>query len=179
VLKSQFNSAWNYFSAHELGETVLGYWQAWFDQADINHFDNNNGYYRYGPDIRGLDLVDPDLCSEVQTEEGHMMMPDIQWRAKRTHQVKILGSFPLVHLGMRREVTFYHIEYTEREIQYLTYACDRGEVKANLVRFVDEGRKRRDFLKNDNTKINAQITRFSNGSPRIIIFAVYFLNALQ
>jgi hypothetical protein len=78
VLKSQFNSAWNYFSAHELGETVLGYWRTWFDQADINRFDNNNGYYRYGPDVGGLDLVDPDLCSEVQTEEGPVMMPDIR-----------------------------------------------------------------------------------------------------
>ena len=44
VLKSEFNTAWNYFSAHELGDVILGYWRTWFNQADTNHFDTQNGH---------------------------------------------------------------------------------------------------------------------------------------
>jgi len=56
VLKSEFNTAWNYFSAHELGDVVLEYWWTWMNQANNDHFDNNAGYYRYDALIGGLEL---------------------------------------------------------------------------------------------------------------------------
>jgi hypothetical protein len=77
VLKSEFNTAWNYFSAHELGDVILEYWRTWMNQADNDHFDNNNGYYRYDTSIGGLELVDLELCSPVRTDSGLVMMPDI------------------------------------------------------------------------------------------------------
>ena len=33
VLKSEFNTAWNYFNARELGEQITGYWSEWLDRA--------------------------------------------------------------------------------------------------------------------------------------------------
>lgn len=33
VLKSEFNTAWNYFNAKELGETVTKYWAEWLERA--------------------------------------------------------------------------------------------------------------------------------------------------
>ena len=33
VLKSEFNTAWNYFNAKELGETIIGYWTEWLERA--------------------------------------------------------------------------------------------------------------------------------------------------
>jgi hypothetical protein len=38
VLKSEYNLAWNYFSARELGETVIGYWRDWLKCADSREF---------------------------------------------------------------------------------------------------------------------------------------------
>jgi hypothetical protein len=38
VLKTEFNTAWNYFSASELGETVLGYWREYADRIDRRDF---------------------------------------------------------------------------------------------------------------------------------------------
>jgi len=78
VLKSEFNTAWNYFSAHELGDVVLGYWRTWMNQADNDQFDNQSGYYRYDASIGGLENVDRDLCSPVRTSDGLVMMPDIR-----------------------------------------------------------------------------------------------------
>lgn len=79
VLKSSFNTAWNYFNAHELGETVLGYWRTWMDQAANNHFDYNSGMGRDDGDIGGLHGTDPQFLTEVQTNVGTtVMMPDIR-----------------------------------------------------------------------------------------------------
>jgi hypothetical protein len=38
VLKSEYNLAWNYFSARELGDTVIGYWREWLKCADSREF---------------------------------------------------------------------------------------------------------------------------------------------
>jgi len=78
VLKSEFNTSWNYFSAHELGETVLGYWRTWMNQADSDQFDAQAGYYRFDASIGGLEDVDRELCSPVRTSDGLVMMPDIR-----------------------------------------------------------------------------------------------------
>jgi len=78
VLKSEFNTAWNYFSAHELGDVVLGYWRTWMNQADSDQFDAQAGYYRFDASIGGLEDVDRELCSPVRTSDGLVMMPDIR-----------------------------------------------------------------------------------------------------
>jgi hypothetical protein len=38
VLKTQYNLAWNYFNAHELGDTIFGYWREWLIRADTGTF---------------------------------------------------------------------------------------------------------------------------------------------
>ena len=40
VLKSEYNLAWNYFSARELGDTVLGYWKEWLIRASLREFNS-------------------------------------------------------------------------------------------------------------------------------------------
>ena len=37
VLKSEFNTAWNWFNAKELGDIILGYWKDWHAVADAGH----------------------------------------------------------------------------------------------------------------------------------------------
>jgi len=78
VLKSEYNTAWNYFSARELGDTVLGYWRTWFNRAATNTFNDNEGYHRFDSTLGGLEGVDTSLCTEVRTQEGLRMMPDIR-----------------------------------------------------------------------------------------------------
>ena len=40
VLKTQYNIAWNYFNAHQLGDTIFGYWREWLLRADTGEFNN-------------------------------------------------------------------------------------------------------------------------------------------
>ena len=34
VLKTEYNTAWNYFNAKELGDTIFGYWRDWWLHAE-------------------------------------------------------------------------------------------------------------------------------------------------
>jgi hypothetical protein len=34
VLKTQYNTAWNYFNSSQLGDTIFNYWREWLDRAD-------------------------------------------------------------------------------------------------------------------------------------------------
>ena len=38
VLKTQYNLAWNYFNAHQLGDTIFDYWREWLRRADSGEF---------------------------------------------------------------------------------------------------------------------------------------------
>jgi hypothetical protein len=79
VLKTSFNTAWNYFNAHELGDQVLGYWRTWMDQAAMNHYDSNSGFYRMDDSLGALTGVDPEFLTEVTTSEGtRAWIPDIR-----------------------------------------------------------------------------------------------------
>jgi hypothetical protein len=47
VLKSEFNTAWNYFNAKELGDTITGYWREWTDRGIRGELGNNSLYPEY------------------------------------------------------------------------------------------------------------------------------------
>jgi hypothetical protein len=38
VLKTQYNIAWNYFNAHELGDTIFNYWREWLHRNDTGEY---------------------------------------------------------------------------------------------------------------------------------------------
>jgi len=40
VLKTQYNLAWNYFNAHQLGDTIFGYWREWLRRSDTGDFND-------------------------------------------------------------------------------------------------------------------------------------------
>jgi hypothetical protein len=40
VLKTEYNTAWNYFSAAQLGNTILGYWSEWLTRAETQSFND-------------------------------------------------------------------------------------------------------------------------------------------
>jgi hypothetical protein len=70
VLKSVFNTAWNYFSARELGETVLNYWRDYSIRAELD--DYNVKFPMFSASHGGLDGVRSDLCSEFLTINGRV-----------------------------------------------------------------------------------------------------------
>jgi hypothetical protein len=77
VLKSTFNSAWNFFNAKELGETVLGYWRNYCVRAENDSF--NIVYPKYSHDLHGLkDRLDPEFASLFHVRTGLRPMPDIR-----------------------------------------------------------------------------------------------------
>jgi hypothetical protein len=42
VLKTEFNTAWDYFSVHKLKEVLFEYWREWLDRADRGDFITND-----------------------------------------------------------------------------------------------------------------------------------------
>jgi hypothetical protein len=76
VLKTVFNTAWNYFSARELGETVLGYWRDYIIRAENS--DYNVKFPMFSASHGGLDGVCSELCSEITTVNGSHLMPDVR-----------------------------------------------------------------------------------------------------
>ena len=40
ILKSTYNTAWNYFNATELGASMLGYWREWYERAERGDYDD-------------------------------------------------------------------------------------------------------------------------------------------
>jgi hypothetical protein len=76
VLKSEFNTAWNYFSAKELGDTVLGYWRSWLAAAESNTY--NIRYPAFSGETGDLEDVSASRCVIVDTPTGPHPIPDIR-----------------------------------------------------------------------------------------------------
>ena len=45
ILKTQFNTTWNYFSALQLSDHIFGYWRGWIDQAKTGSFNIEFPWY--------------------------------------------------------------------------------------------------------------------------------------
>jgi hypothetical protein len=76
VLKSEFNTAWNYFSAKELGDTVLGYWRGWLAAAESNAFSIR--YPAFSGDLGDLEGIEAARCVVVNTSSGPSPVPDVR-----------------------------------------------------------------------------------------------------
>jgi hypothetical protein len=69
VLKSEFNTTWDYFNASELGNTILGFWRDWLQHAKDNDF--NMHYPQYTTDAA------EDLTILVARPDGVSSIPGI------------------------------------------------------------------------------------------------------
>jgi hypothetical protein len=76
VLKSEFNTAWNYFSAKELGDTVLGFWRGWLAAAESNTY--NIRYPVFSGETGDLEAVSDSRCVVVETPTGPRPIPDVR-----------------------------------------------------------------------------------------------------
>jgi hypothetical protein len=76
VLKSEFNTAWNYFSAKELGDTVLGYWRGWLAAAESNAYSVK--YPAFSGDLQDLEGTERARCVLVNTPSGPAPIPDVR-----------------------------------------------------------------------------------------------------
>nr|GAT48941.1 predicted protein [Mycena chlorophos] len=79
VLKSTFNSAWNYFSSKELGDTILGFWREWTTRAE----NGNQFSLHFPPFSRTLGSLrnrwDADAFGTMfHVHNGTEVMPDIR-----------------------------------------------------------------------------------------------------
>jgi hypothetical protein len=109
VLKTTFNSAWNYFSAKELGDTVLGFWRDWFIRAESGHFSLH--YPKFSRDLQGLRGYDEDeFGSLIDVRDGKAVMPDIRQigilnRRMITSRKRTRNLFDLTSLWKKTVIT--------------------------------------------------------------------------
>ncbi|KIK72662.1 hypothetical protein PAXRUDRAFT_21728 [Paxillus rubicundulus Ve08.2h10] len=77
VLKSEFNTAWNYFNAHELGETIIGYMRTWLDRAEREDYSFPE-YPRIPDAYTHAVEAAPTLFIKLQGREEEFFEPDIR-----------------------------------------------------------------------------------------------------
>jgi hypothetical protein len=79
VLKTEFNTTWNYFSARELGDTIFSTWREYCDRADpLTNGNAPPANPNFDAHRGNLDVVDPALDTEFMTAEGLYMLPDVR-----------------------------------------------------------------------------------------------------
>jgi hypothetical protein len=84
VLKTEFNTAWNYFNATELKNIIFGYWREWLDRADRGQFnlefpaprDEDQGYFDTAQ--RFTVAVKPFAGHDRQDDAEAILVPDIR-----------------------------------------------------------------------------------------------------
>jgi hypothetical protein len=80
VLKSEYNEAWNYFNAKELGDIVLGYWRDYANKASAESPSLEDGtlFPRYTNSPGELPLDSEEFHSVFDTKTGPSRMFDIR-----------------------------------------------------------------------------------------------------
>ncbi|SJL12000.1 uncharacterized protein ARMOST_21447 [Armillaria ostoyae] len=76
VLKSQYNTAWDYFSARELGDSIINTWRSRIDMIDRLRTAPLNSAVLHGQ--IPPEKVPSELCLEVETTGGTEEIPDIR-----------------------------------------------------------------------------------------------------
>lgn len=78
VLKTEFNTAWNYFNASELQARIFEYWRTWLDKADRLGFDN---VFIDPRRVGNIDEVSSSavslLCHELMNQRN-VLVPDLR-----------------------------------------------------------------------------------------------------
>ena len=76
VLKSSFNTAWNYFNAKELGDKVLGYWREWLHHAETRTY--NDEFHFFDGNLYDLGDCAVELTTPLHTSDGLKNIPDVR-----------------------------------------------------------------------------------------------------
>ncbi|KAJ6524379.1 hypothetical protein B0H19DRAFT_847122, partial [Mycena capillaripes] len=77
VLKSTFNTAWDYFNAKELGDTVINYWRQYLVVAESGRF-INTGFPKADAGMGSLEAVAESSCTLLHTTDGLKLLPDVR-----------------------------------------------------------------------------------------------------
>lgn len=124
VLKSNFNTAWNYFSAKELGDTIFQYWRTEIISAAENGDNRINPMGRFLGGLEGK--LNEELCSEVWSREtGELIwMPDIR---------KIDIANRRVIVSRKRTRNLFDLTSLWKKIVVTTLDRDASDVTARVV----------------------------------------------
>ncbi|KAI0073048.1 hypothetical protein K474DRAFT_1565006, partial [Panus rudis PR-1116 ss-1] len=80
VLKSYYNQAWNYFSAKELGDAMLGYWREWASRAQRGEYgySDSKTYFPAPDEDHDLNYVHQSLLTKVVgKDKEEVWVPDM------------------------------------------------------------------------------------------------------
>ena len=77
VLKSEFNTAWNYFSATQLGDTIIGFWREYLTRADSGILGSAE-FPVFSSAARDLEGLNKALTSDIQVTGGVAAVPDLR-----------------------------------------------------------------------------------------------------
>lgn len=121
VLKTEFNSAWNYFNAKELGDTILGYWREAILAIERNDFGGKLGLMApeegYAMDLRDAAyakshwFVRGDGQSDVKVPDIRRL--DILQRRLITSRKRTRNMFDLTSLW--KKIVFNRLDEREGE----------------------------------------------------------------
>jgi len=109
VLKTQYNLAWNYFNAHELGDVIFGYWREWLRRSDTGEFNSefpapNNKDLKKSMDLRETNIFNSKVILSRKRTRNFL---DISNLWKRTVLTGIEGQAldDILHRFVRTNTT--------------------------------------------------------------------------
>ena len=76
VLKSEFNTTWNYFSASQLGDTIIGFWREYLERAERDNYSIK--FPKFSSAAADLKDVPNDLTTLLHTRDGFCAVPDLR-----------------------------------------------------------------------------------------------------
>ncbi len=121
VLKSQYNTAWDYFSARELGDRIMNTWRTRIDQIERLGTAPLNDTVLFGQ--LPPDRVPSDLTLEVTTPGGPEGLPDIRKigilnRRMIVSKKRTRNLFDLTIFGKERSYFVWTQTYSIRTTNY-------------------------------------------------------------
>jgi hypothetical protein len=87
VLKSSYNTGWNYLNTKELTETILGFWTEWITRAKASNYSKEASFVMYSRQLYRLVDCHGDFLSSLRQPSMSTLMPDITKIGFHNHQM--------------------------------------------------------------------------------------------
>jgi hypothetical protein len=123
VLKSEFNTAWNYFNAKELGDTIIGYWRGWLAAAEAGQF---TARFPDERDSKDLSEAMEDVSLRVRSNLGDWRIPDIRKTS--------MDRYSRVIVSRKRTRNLFDLTSLWKKTVLTTLDNDAFEPEENVIR---------------------------------------------
>ena len=144
VLKSEFNTSWNYFSASQLGDTIIGFWCEWLARAESDQLGSIR-FPKFTANVRDLEGISEALTTPVHTVGGLKAIPDLRKigfldRQMIVSRKRTCNLFDLTTLWKKLVLSGFDHEVSDHSATVIDTHIDGDNDNSNVDEYIPEGR---------------------------------------